>query len=414
MNRPRLLFLSQQLPFPPDGGAKIRTFNTLKELSEDFDITALCFVRWKKAYQDRDISKEREALSEHGSIHTFPLPQSQSKIRFALDHLRALLSRRVYTRFVFASSQFAHALRSQLEQHRYDLVHADSLDLSGYFDLLDGLPIVCVHHDVQSSLLARRASRETSLLRRTYASLQATAMQEEEESWIPKVALNVTVSPVDRDRLQARIPDGTYEVFPNGVDTEYFFPKSASGAGVVFVGGTSWFPNLDALHFFCGEVLPILRQKLPDLPVTWVGRATAGEIEEFSERYDITLTGHVPDVRPYLWNADCVIVPIRVGGGTRIKILDAWASGKAVVSTTIGCEGLDAEHNVNIRVADSPQEFAANVSEVLGNDALARRLGEEGRRTAVDKYSWARIGETMRKKYHALISQAPKPQSPTE
>ena len=407
MKTRRLLFLSQQLPFPPDGGAKIRTFNTLKELAKDFDITALCFIRWKKDYQDRDITKEREALAEHGRIHTFPLPQSQSRIRFAFDHLRALLSGRVYTRFVFASSRFADAIRSQLKRHRYDLVHADSLDLSGHFDLLEGLPIVCVHHDVQSSLLARRASRETSLLRRTYTSLQATAMQKEEELWIPNVALNVAVSPVDRDRLRARIPEGTYEVFPNGVDTDYFFPKSASGAGLVFVGGTSWFPNLDALHFFCGEVLPILRQTLPDLSVTWVGRATDGEIKEFSERYDITLTGHVPDVRPYLWDAGCVIVPIRVGGGTRIKILDAWASGKAVVSTTIGCEGLDAEHDVNMRIADSPQEFAANISEVLSDDTLARRLGEEGRRTAVNKYSWTRIGDAMRKKYHSLISQAP-------
>jgi polysaccharide biosynthesis protein PslH len=163
-------------------------------------------------------------------------------------------------------------------------------------------------------------------------------MKGEERRWCPKVNLNVAVSDTDARYLRNESGGGVYTVVPNGVDIDRFVPSDdpPSPTEVMFVGGTSWFPNKDALEFFATKVLPTLRELVPKVSVTWVGRATEEEIERYSALPGLTLTGYVDDIRPYAARAACFVVPIRVGGGTRIKILDGWAMGKAIVSTTIG------------------------------------------------------------------------------
>src|SRR5690606_8330360 len=153
------------------------------------------------------------------------------------------------------------------------------------------------------------------------------------------VSLNVTVSPVDARRLLELVPDAQVTVVPNGVDVDFYRPAPGPGHGVVSVGGTNWAPNRDGLVHLCEDILPSLRRLGVTAPVTWLGRADNRVRYEFLRRYGVTLTGYVDDIRPYLREAACYVVPIRVGGGTRVKILDAWAMGKAVVSTRIGCEG---------------------------------------------------------------------------
>lgn len=404
MNRPQLLFLSQKLAYPPDGGGKIRTFYTLRELARDFDITALCFARWKREHETRDFDSAVEGLSQFGDVTAIELPQSRSRVRFLFDHTRALASGRVYTRYVYASSHFRKTLAQLLATHQFDVVHSDSLDLSGYFELLSSYPLICAHHDVQSRLLARRAKHERSAIRRWYASLQASAMRKEEEQWCPRVNLNVVVSPEDRAAFEEIAPTGKYALFPNGVDIDYFQPGEGEGGGIVFVGGTSWFPNLDAWHHFGQDILPLLRKEDRSPTVTWVGRSTEEQRKHSDSHYGITMTGYVSDVRPYVLGADCIVVPIRVGGGTRIKILDAWAMGKAVVSTSVGCEGLNAQDGENILIRDEPREFAEAIRAVTSDPLLRKRLGENARDTVVTRYSWRSIGEDMRQRYHSLMT----------
>jgi glycosyltransferase involved in cell wall biosynthesis len=135
----------------------------------------------------------------------------------------------------------------------------------------------------------------------------------------------------------------------------------------------------------------------------WVGRVSGQELREYAAVDGLILTDFVPDVRPYLAGAECVIVPLRVGGGTRIKILDAWAMGKAVVSTSIGCEGLDARDRENILIADNPREFAAAISRIMTNEALKEQLGRNGRETVARYYSWDIIGRNMLTEYRRLM-----------
>jgi glycosyltransferase involved in cell wall biosynthesis len=173
---------------------------------------------------------------------------------------------------------------------------------------------------------------------------------------------------------------------------------------VVFVGGLEWFPNHDALRHFCEDILPRVRAAGHDVPVRWVGRAPEPTRRAYRTQHNVELTGYVEDIRPLVRNAACYVVPLRVGGGTRLKILDAWAMGKAVVSTSIGCEGLAAEDGRNILIRDDPDGFAQAVCAVLQDEALQRRLGAEGRRTVERLYEWERIGESLLTSYTSLLA----------
>jgi len=246
--------------------------------------------------------------------------------------------------------------------------------------------------------------REPSGLRRGYLQLQSRLLQQEERRWAPRVTLNIAVSDGDAHDLTALVPGARIAVIPNGVDVETFAPANDSAVeGIVFVGGMSWFPNEDALVFFAQDILPLIRAADARVKVTWVGRALPREINTFARR-GIRLTGHVDDIRGFVHGAACYVVPLRVGGGTRLKILDAWAMGKAIVSTSVGCEGLDAVDGQNILIRDDPTAFAAAVTTVLGNPALRASLERNARLTAEQKYSWEVIGVTMRRAYAPLVA----------
>jgi glycosyltransferase involved in cell wall biosynthesis len=305
-----------------------------------------------------------------------------------------------YTYYVHDSVPFERRLRKLIADRQFSLVHMDSMDLVRFLPLLSGLPVACTHHNVESLLMRRRAENEESCLVRRYLAYQAALLEEAERDWLPRIALNIAASDADRNALQAIAPAARIVTVPNGVDTDFFTPGDvAQPQGCVFVGGTTWYPNRDALEWYVSDVAPAAQAIGVTAPVTWVGRAADEELERFADDPALRLTGYVDDVRPYVQGAKCFIVPLRVGGGTRLKILDAWAMGAAVVSTSIGCEGLAAVDGYNILIANSAEDFAANVARVLLDDSLRRTLGANARRTAVERYSWEVLAKAMRELY---------------
>ena len=409
MSHPRLLFLAQILPHPPDGGVKIRTYHVLRLLAREFEVDALCFHRRSAREDSAAIEESVEALREHAAlVEAFEIPQERSRTRLLWDHLRSVLRRRPYTYFSYESSSFLSRLRELLKSESYDLVHVDSLDLSRYLSELPDRPVVCGHHNVESELLRRRGDSASFPPLRWYFRLQADLLEREEDRWCPRVALNVTVSDRDRQTLEERVPGAEVLVAPNGVDTETFRPaggEEGTESGLVFVGGCTWFPNRDALEYFSAEILPLLRRQRPDLTVRWVGRADRETRARYRAEHGIEMTGYVDDIRPHMRAAACYVVPLRVGGGTRLKILDAWAMGMAVVSTSQGCEGLRAEDGENILIRDSAEGFARAVERVLDDPALRRRLGRRARETTEEVYAWDVIGEEMNAAYRALLEE---------
>jgi glycosyltransferase involved in cell wall biosynthesis len=403
MHRPRLLFLCQTLPYPPDGGVWIRTYHVLRLLARAFDITALCFERAGSAGSTSDRTAAQEALRQFADVEVFSIPQKHSRSRFIWDHLRSVGCSRVYTAYLYESRAFRKRVRELLQSTKFDLVHVDSLDLASYLRLAGDVPTVCVHHDVESSLLRRRADLERSW-RSHYLRIQANFMEETERHWCGRLALNVMVSPHDATLLENLVPAARTTIVPNGVDIDEFRPTSAGGDGVAYVGGTNPFPNLDALDFFCDEVLPHLRAAVPQLRVRWIGRASTAERYRYQQQSAVELTGYVDDVRPLMAEAACHIVPLRLGGGTRLKILNSWAMGKPVVATSIGCEGLDAKDEKNILIRDDPQSFAEAIVRLLADGELRDAIGKAGRATVERLYSWDAIGDALIERYLAVAN----------
>jgi len=402
--RPRLLFLCQSLPYPPDGGLHLRSFNVLRLLAREFDVAALFFYRRSTRPTDQDVRRGLEGVAPYCSAGAHPIPSDLSRMRLIADHMLSIGTGRVYTRYLYRSRSYAEALERLLEGFAPDVVHVDTLDLSGYLPAMRGLPTIVTHHNIESRLLDRRARGETSPFRRGYLRLQSRLMEREERHWAPRLAMNIVVSSEEESLLRRIAPGCRTAVVPNGVDTSVFRPRpEARGRGIVFVGSHGWLPNRDAMDYFAGDILPRVRKALGPVPVTWVGRASPDVRESLLNAHDIRLTGYVDDVRPYVQSAAAYVVPIRIGGGTRLKIVDAWAMGIPIISTTIGCEGLDARDGENILVRDEPEAFADAVIRVLSDRALASSLGSNGRVTAEETYDWDVIGGRMLPLYRACL-----------
>ena len=397
-----MLFLCQTLPYPPDAGMNIRTYNILKLLARDFDIEALCFYRRGERSTAAKVAESVAALSALARVRAFPIPQEHSRLRLLADHAESTARRQAYVLQAYESRAFRRAVQSAVAQG-VDLVHVDSLDLAGYLPRLRGLPVVVTHHNVESRLLRRRAQAEGARWRREYLGWQARWVENMERQWCGRVALNLTVSEEDKHEMERIAPGARFEVIPNGVDVETFTPVPGPQSGIVFVGATTWFPNRDALEYFSADILPLLRSAGDAPAITWIGRSSVSDQQQF-RRHGIELTGYVDDVRPYIARAACYVVPLRVGGGTRLKILDAWAMGKAVVSTPVGCEGLAARDGDNILIRDTAAGFAEAIRQVMADAALRERLGAAARSTVERVYSWPVVGEKLRALYLPLAA----------
>jgi glycosyltransferase involved in cell wall biosynthesis len=208
-----------------------------------------------------------------------------------------------------------------------------------------------------------------------------------------RARLTLTVSDVDRTALASLAPGAAIAAIPTGVDIDYFAPDGTreTPASLVFTGSMDWYPNDDAVRHFMATVLPRIRAEIPDASLTVVGRRPAAGLREAAARAGVAVTGTVDDVRPYVAAAAVYVVPIRIGGGTRLKIFEALAMGKAVVSTTIGAEGLPLVPGEHFLRADEPGEFADAVVSLIRNPSRRRALGRAGRRLVQERYAWSRI-----------------------
>jgi polysaccharide biosynthesis protein PslH len=406
--RPILLFLSQCLPYPPHSGVTNRTFNILRQLQKEFDVTMFAFSRPNHQADARAREHAVEALERYGIVVAGVVPiQATTSVPVRVwDHARSVAMRKPYTYYEYESAELLTRLREWLSRNRPDLVHIDSLDLYGWLQYVPNLPTFCTHHSIESELLRLRGDRIRSATFSRYIHHQADLVEKVERRLCPGFDLNVMMSDLDGERLRSLAPGSRTVTVPNGVDVEFMKPDGGleQVAGrVVFLGPTYMFPNRDAVEFFLAESWEPVRSGYPSASLTLIGRAATEDRERYRKSPAVETAGYVDDVRPHIAAAQCCIVPLRVGGGTRLKILDYWAMGKAVVSTSLGCEGLDAVDGENILIRDCPAEFADAVVEVLSNPLLRRRLEENARTTADEVYSWNIIGEGMRNAYREVM-----------
>jgi glycosyltransferase involved in cell wall biosynthesis len=406
--RPHILFLSQCFPYPPHGGVTNRTYNILRQLQKEFDITLLGFSRLNHQPDARAWQTAWQALAQWlpEVRPPVPIPAEHSTPRRLWNHMKSMASGRAYTFYEYWSTEFQGQLREILSRREPDLIHIDSLDLYRWLKELPPVLKVCTHHSIESELLRLRAQRVKSRVIARYMRHQADLVERTERELCPQFSANVMMSDLDAARLRILSPGARTIVAPNGVDTAYFsLPTSLSPVPgrVVFLGPTYMFPNRDAVDYFLREVWSLIRAVEKSASFHLIGRSSPSDCRRYHSQPGVTCLGYVADVRPHIAEATCSVVPIRVGGGTRLKILDCWAMGKAVVSTSIGCEGLQAIDGKNILIRDTPETFAAAVLEVLSDSELRSQLEVNGRKTAEEVYSWDIVGRDLRAAYQCLL-----------
>jgi glycosyltransferase involved in cell wall biosynthesis len=222
----------------------------------------------------------------------------------------------------------------------------------------------------------------------------------------------LAVSETDRDAFVPFVESGKLTVIPTGVDVEYFqpMPVEETANSLVFTGSMDWLPNEDAILYFVDAILPLIKQQCPDVSLEVVGRSPSRKLQALAEREkSMRLTGWVEDIRPFVARGSICIVPLRIGGGTRLKIFEAMAMSKTVVSTSVGAEGLPVRSGENILLADTPTDFAHSVVSLLRDPSERKRLGTSARALVQEKYSWPKVAESFARTLQGVITRLTPP-----
>jgi glycosyltransferase involved in cell wall biosynthesis len=297
----------------------------------------------------------------------------------------------------YRSADMQHAIERHLSTADVDVVVCDFLHPAVNLPNRVAVPSILFQHNVEAMIWRRHFEVERHPAKRLYFRDQWRKARNAEAALCRRFDGVVAVSPEDRDMLAADYGLDTVHDVPTGVDTTYFQPDLAAPAdanGIVFTGSLDWLPNLDAMRFFIEDIAPLLRRKVPNFHFRIVGRNPGAELASLAaSQPGFELTGRVPDVRPYIRDAAVYVVPIRVGSGTRLKIFEAMAMQRPVVSTTVGCEGLPVRHGQHLLIADSPADFADAVATLMSDRELAASLARNAADMVRREFDWSGVAD---------------------
>lgn len=447
----KIIYIAREIPYPVDTGARMRVWYFLKSLAVRHEVEMVCYGHDADPIPD----EVRRVCSR---VVRVPDPRAPQGWRLYLRMLAGLFSRYPYAVASRFSPVLEDQVAAVIQESGADVVMCDSVYLALHVPF-GMCPVVLNEHNVESVIIRRYAAVETNFLKKIYAMYEGRRMMRFENSVWRRAERILVCSDVDRDEVLRRAPGRDAVVVPNGVEIDKFCNDTKTqghkgtntrdvgrdapgtldkfcndtktqglkdtntrpGLSLVYTGLISWKPNEDAVLYFIKEIYPLVKRALepedfvgsdapggphqrraqgsrPTEPVKFivVGKGPSQEIQDLAvQDPSITVTGFVDAVEPYVRDATVFVVPLRIGSGTRLKILEAWAMGKAVVSTSIGCEGLAVQEGENILIADTPDEFARKTLALLTDQDLRRRLEVHGRRTVEEQYSWDKIGEII-------------------
>ncbi len=401
-----VLFLSQIVPYPPHGGVLQRGYNILRELGRHAEVDLVACVHPDEMPTAEKVDAAVRALGTFcRTVQLAPLWPKQSPAHKLAAIGMSTLSSAPFSVIAHRSARFRSLVQAALGSRRYDVVHVDTVALAPFVDLTTDPPAVLTHHNVESVLMERRAEVERGAVARWFLAREAGKLRRYEAEVSAAFPMNIVVSAVDADVLAARVPGVRTALVPNGVDVEYFTPsREPQDESLIYTGGMNMFANRDAVLHFVTDVWPRIAGRRPAARFVAVGQDPPAELRAAAARDPrIEVTGFVDDIRPRVGKAAIYVVPLRVGGGTRLKVLDAMASGKALVSTAIGCEGIDATPGEHLVVADEPEAFAEAVVALLADPARRAALGAAARAQAEARYAWPVIGQRLLEAYRTTI-----------
>ena len=393
----KILWLNSSLLLPLDKGGRLRTWHLMRDLAREHEITYVSF-----ADPDEDpanISGMREVCARVETIARRDPPKGS--VKFYLDTARYLFNPLPYAVAKYRSREYQRRVQTLLDREPFDVIVCDFLFPTVNLPATLPCPAVLFTHNVESEIWRRHAETQTSGLQRRLLRTQWRRMLACEGAAMARFDVVLAVSEADAATLRtlyARLLTAPIHVVKTGVDTSFFAPdprQHVNPKHLVFTGSMDWLPNEDAIVHFCDEILPLVRQAEPDVTFSVVGRAPTPAVRRLARPGSIDVTGRVDDVRPYVAQAGVYVVPLRIGGGTRLKIFEAMGMGKAIVSTTIGAEGLPVTHNRDIVIADDPPGFAREVVRLIRDAEARRALEVAARQLVVERYDWSAVASDL-------------------
>jgi len=401
-----ILFLSTRSPYPLISGHSLRTYHILKGAAQNHNVTLVTFVQLPEhELKDENLNHLRSFCK---AVYPFKIPADMSRTKLATMLFLNLFSSLPFVGQKYDAPLMRQKIREIMQTEHIDLVHVDMLPLTVYINEFKSLPRILVNHNVESVRLYRWFQTEPNPIKKAYLGLQWLKLRSFERSAMEKFDGCVVVSEIDRQLLRQMGINNNLFVVPNGTNTEFFKStgKKVIDNSVLWIGHMDVHTNKDAVLYFWREIYPILKKKYPEVKMTFVGTAPPKEIAD-AARADghVRVTGFVDDIRPFIEEAAVMVVPIRIGSGTRLKILDAMAMGKAIVSTSVGCEGINVSNGRNILIADHPYDFANKTIGLLKSPDLRTNLGENALELA-KSYDWNLIREKQEAVYQDVAKRS--------
>ena len=400
----KLLWLNAGLLLPLDKGGKLRTWHVMRHLAARHDITYLSFADSTQTPADR--AGMREVCTRLETIPRTDAPKGTW--RFYADAAGYVVAPAPYAVAKYRSAAYRAALDALLARERFDAVVCDFLPPVVNLPTRLPCPAILFTHNVEAEIWRRHAEQATNPLAKYMMTQQWRRMLRFEGTAIGRFDLVLAVSEADGRTFERLYPDrlkAPVHVVQTGVETDYFTP-AATPAGrthMVFTGSMDWLPNEDGMTYFCREILPKIRQAEPDATLSIIGRAPTPAVRKLADIPGVEVTGRVDDVRPHIARGGVYIVPLRIGGGTRLKIFEAMAMAKAVVSTTVGAEGLPVTSGRDIEIADEPARFAHSVVHLMRDHEARRAIEAAARQLVVERYDWSAVAQDFE---HALLKAA--------
>jgi sugar transferase (PEP-CTERM/EpsH1 system associated) len=372
---------------PLDSGGKIRSYHIATELAKVHKVTLFTY------YVEHPHDQHHTLNSVFDKVVTHPLKVSTGRgFNEVLSYLSAFFKPLPYSITKYSHPEVAQHLREVLAERKYDAILCDFLTAAAITPFDRSIPVVIFTHNVEAMIWKRHWEVAVNPVYRYIFWREYRKMRAAEQNFLQQSTHVLTVSENDASEFSRYISQNKITTIPTGVDTEYFKPIDVAEEdyNIVFTGSMDWMPNEDGILYFVDAILPLIRKKHAQTKLWVVGRKPGSKIRALAESDPgIRVTGRVEDIRPFIAKSVVYVVPLRVGGGTRLKIFEAMAMGKAVVSTTIGAEGLPVTNDSDIILADEPQDFANAVCRLLGVPDERARIGNAARQLVEMKYGWA-------------------------
>lgn len=404
--RLRILFLANRVPYPIKDGQSRRTYNILRGLARRHEVHLLSLYQSAEEASPASIGRLKAFCQ---TVDVLPAPSKKLSMQMLVRLLRSLLSVAPYTVWRHYSTEYAERVRMRLNATSFDVVHCDILPLAYCIRGLHGPFVSLTDHDVSYLKARSLAAQSRNPLLRLFLQLEALKLRRLESRIFAGLDLGIAVSAQDRQHLQRLCPDGRFDVVENGVDVSAFVPDptAVEPNSIVWVGGFQQLPNFEAVRYFIEDIFPRIKQAKTDTKFYVVGGDVPDSLRRLADGSPaIVFTGYVDDPLPYIQRAAVFVAPILSGGGTKLKVLEAMAIGKAIVSTSIGVEGIEGTDQEHFVVADDAAAFSSAVVSLLDDHGLRERLGASARGRAIEKYDWEAICERMANVYEDGVGRA--------